>query len=285
MAVDESPWPRPAVLPPLGGTGVHLWYARLDSPDLDMAELEGALSADERAHAARLRIATVRARFIAGRGLLRLLLLAYIRRDGHECLDAQPGVPGAPVAQGAACSGGHQGRQDARAANLRFALGPHGKPALAAPWAADGLEFNLAHSEDHVLFGVARNRRLGVDVEVLRPMPEALDLARSHFTPAEARGLALLPDEQRSAAFLAVWTRKEALLKATGEGITRSLGAVVVPLAPEISPQTIQYGEGGIKWTLESFRPTAEAIAALAVEASAYQLQCLQLTPEALRWP
>jgi len=99
--------------------------------------------------------------------------------------------------------------------SIQFETGEHGKPFLQHAT----LEFNLSHSSDLALIAVAEGRRVGVDVERLRPMPDLEDLAPRVCTTDELVILTSLAEPLRTHAFLGVWTRKEALAKATGEGI------------------------------------------------------------------
>src|SRR5207253_10188751 len=108
-----------------------------------------------------------------------------------------------------------------------LAYGARGKPALAD---GDGLRFNVAHSHGLALVAVARGRELGVDLERVRPLPAAEAIARRFFSARERAVLDALPLRRRLDAFLSLWTRKEAFLKATGGGLGwgRALAAVDV---------------------------------------------------------
>lgn len=164
---------------------VHLWRAPLDvSPQL-AARFATTLSEDEHERAARLRRPTDRLRYSVGRGWLRLLLAGY--------LEAEP-------------------------VDLAFIAGEHGKPRLTTPsW----LRFNLSHSGAIVVFAVARDREVGVDVEEIHDEVDVdIDgVSRRLFTPAQSRELAELGPAARTAGFFAMWTRNEAYLKATGTGL------------------------------------------------------------------
>ena len=100
-------------------------------------------------------------------------------------------------------------------ATVRFVEAGRGKPAIE-----DGgdLSFSLSRSEDTALVALTRGRAVGVDVERIRALDHA-GIAERFFSPAEASALAALPDAARQAAFFGMWARKEAVLKATGEGI------------------------------------------------------------------
>lgn len=110
---------------------------------------------------------------------------------------------------------------------LRFQAGRHGKPRLAPPWDSSGWEFNLSHTGDRVVLALARGRAVGVDVERLEPIPpdEMARLAESFFSPAERSALQSVDAARAGDAFLRTWTRKEAVLKAAGEGLSPDLAA------------------------------------------------------------
>ena len=168
--------------------GCQLWLADLDAP---CAPHEfDCLSADELARAKRFTFSRHRDRFLAGRAALRQLVA---RRTG------QP-----PEA-------------------LAFDYGPHGKPFLRG---ASGPAFNMSHSEGIGLIALDDEDReatpgaIGVDVELLRTLPDAPELAAANFEPEECETLIQLCEPARSQAFLIGWTRKEACLKALGSGFS-----------------------------------------------------------------
>ncbi len=161
---------------------VHVWVVDLRPESRDSGRRFAATTNAERERASRFWRREDGDRYLAAHGALRLLLGRYLTLD--------------PLA-------------------LRFEAGEHGKPFLPdAP-----IEFNLSHSSDLALIAVARERRVGVDVERVRPMPDLEDLAQRVCTPDELVMLTSLAEPLRAHAFLGVWTRKEALAKATGEGI------------------------------------------------------------------
>jgi 4'-phosphopantetheinyl transferase len=155
----------------------------LDLDDRASHDVEPLLCDEERARAAQFRFAPDRRRFVAAHAALRRALAEQIGQ---------------------------------RPEALRFTRSAFGKPSLA-----DGprLHFSLSHSQALGLVAIGRRGPLGVDVEVLRPVPDALELAGRHFTPAEQAALAALPAAEREHAFLVCWTRKEACLKAIGLGL------------------------------------------------------------------
>ncbi len=145
----------------------------------DLAVLAECLDEQERARAEALRVADARLRFVGGRVLLRH---ALARRLGRP-----PAV-------------------------LRFDT--RGKPALVG--GGEGVEFNVAHSADLVVVAVGEGPGIGVDIERIRPLPEAMAIARAHFPPTERDGFLAAPSPQ---AFFTAWTSLEARVKATGRGM------------------------------------------------------------------
>jgi len=105
--------------------------------------------------------------------------------------------------------------------------GDHGRPCLATAH-GEALDFNWSHSGDHALIAVARGIAPGVDIERLRPRPKALEIARRFFSKDEIAALASASPERRSGIFLAIWTAKEALLKAHGRGLSFGLDRLSV---------------------------------------------------------
>lgn len=170
---------EPLTVPPLGPDEVHVWTCAL-SPDV--TALAALLSEDEHARARRFRFDIHRNRFIAARGTARRLLGAYTGRD---------------------------------AASLRFEYEPLGKPRLA-----DGeVSFNISHCDDRMMMAIRRDGEVGVDVERLRPVADAEDIAGSYFDPGVAEQIRLLPEPERSHLFLRHWTRHEAGGKFLGRGV------------------------------------------------------------------
>lgn len=112
----------------------------------------------------------------------------------------------------------------------------HGRPRLAL----EGRDCNWSHSGGHLLIALGRGVEVGVDVEVARPRPKALELARRYFHPAEAEELAALGAADRSAAFLRLWCAKEALLKAHGRGLAFGLDRLRFAGFAEATPRLVE---------------------------------------------
>jgi 4'-phosphopantetheinyl transferase len=234
--------PAPAALPPLSGDTIHLWSARLDPPPWRVAELARLLDPDEQARAARFRFDVHRRRFTVGRGFMRSVVGAY--------LGVEP-------------------------ARLVWSYGPKGKPFLAEPPAGDPFHFNLSNSEELALLGVERVREIGVDVEYLRPLSDLEALARRFFSPGESETLLALPPELRVRAFFNCWTRKEAYLKAVGDGLSAPLNRFDVTLAPGEAPRMLRLegdAERAACWSLYHLEPAAGYLGAVAIEGGGWQI-------------
>ena len=154
----------------------------------------------------------------------------------------------------------------AAAETLQFRYGAQGKPALEGSF---DLDFNLAHSHGLALIGVSRGRRLGVDLEWIRPDVADEGIAERFFAPGEVQKLVALRREDRDLAFFRCWTRKEAYIKARGEGLSIPLSSFCVSLSPEETPKLVSV-EGQpsevSRWTLHELDPGSGFAAALAVE-------------------
>ncbi len=169
---------------------VHSWHARLDLEVGRLEALAGGLDPAELARASRFSSERERERFVAGRGILRNILGQYL------------GVP---------------------PGSLRFGYSPRGKPFLLP---RSSVQFNVSHTGARLIVVVARNRRLGVDVETY-PSIETVDaVAGRVLSDEELEQLRRVDRSQQPAVFARLWTRKEAYLKADGRGVTGGLHRV-----------------------------------------------------------
>lgn len=167
----------------LNSSQTHVWYA--DIKTCRMFDLKSPLSIDEFERAARYRFEVDSTRFVTARGLLREVLSYYLHIKAHDFL---------------------------------FEYDLKGKPALKGE-SADGIQFNVSHSGDKVVIALARGKRVGVDIEQVDNTIAILELARQYFSSREVSNLEESPDEEKVKMFYRIWTRKEALLKATGAGL------------------------------------------------------------------
>jgi 4'-phosphopantetheinyl transferase len=174
--------------PPLAEGEVHLWIHEIDDlPSID--DLVPMLGADELARAHRFRFDLDRRRFIARRALTRCVLAAYLGAEPHR---------------------------------MPIRTLPFGKPGLDPSY---GINFNASHSDGMVIVAVGHQRQVGVDVERVCPVPDALEIARGLFSEPETRYLQSLPEAARSEAFLRIWVRKESYCKAVGVGLSIPLSS------------------------------------------------------------
>lgn len=160
-------------------------------------------------------------------------------------------------------------RLDVTPQSIAFAYGKRGKPALAPPLARSGLQFNLAHSADLAVYAFAYDRAVGVDVESVRMLADADAIAARFFSPAEQRAYQALDPCHRMQGFFNGWTRKEAYLKALGDGLHHPLDAFDVTLAPGEPAKIVRIGDeprSECGWRLESFVPAPGFVGAVVVE-------------------
>ncbi|QXD15524.1 4'-phosphopantetheinyl transferase superfamily protein [Rhodocaloribacter litoris] len=239
--MSETAWQIPPADVGLDPGEVHVW--RVSLAGVPPPALARVLSPDERARADRFVYDVHRHRFVTARGVLRHLLGRYLGCD--------PAV-------------------------LRFNYGPRGKPALAAP---DGtpLRFNVSHSHELALVAVACGREVGVDVERCDPRRAAEDIAARFFAPEEVAAFRALPPGERVAGFFNAWTRKEAYMKATGQGLALGLDRFCVSLAPGAPPALLSTAwnpPDAARWSLHALDPGPGYAAALAVEGHGLTLRC-----------
>jgi 4'-phosphopantetheinyl transferase len=234
-------WPA-SISPDFGESDIHVWQARLDVTLASRANLERTLSPDERERIDRLRAESDRLRATASRGLLRHILAGYA------------GKP---------------------AAELRFTYGPGGKPELQGIASAPPLHFNTAHSGDLLLVAVGRARSLGVDIERIRPIVRWERVARRAFSEEERLHIEALAPDERVAAFITGWTRKEACVKAVGEGVWSAFSRFEVSVTPG-EPAAVRSVDGepaaGADWSMFHLEPAPGFVGALAVPGTGWRL-------------
>jgi 4'-phosphopantetheinyl transferase len=151
---------------------------------------------------------------------------------------------------------------------LRFEYGERGKPALADE---PGLHFNLAHADELAVVAVTRLEIVGVDVERLGSIPEALEIARHHFAPSERSRLAFHPPGERAEPFLVCWTRKEAFVKALGDGLSHALDQFEVSLDASERHGLLRIdgdAAAAAAWTVRTWWPADRYVASVAVRAA-----------------
>jgi 4'-phosphopantetheinyl transferase len=151
--------------------------------------------------------------------------------------------------------------KDARA--LEFVYGENGKPALADA----SLRFNVSHCGDVAVYAFSHEREIGIDVEALHPIREADGVAAQFFSRVENEAFCALDAASRTLGFYNCWTRKEAIVKALGDGLAMPLEGFAVSLAPDDAARVLhiagRHGDGG--WRLHSFTPRPGFVAAVAI--------------------
>jgi 4'-phosphopantetheinyl transferase len=215
---------------------VHVWRAQLELPSAQVQRLRGILTDDELHRADRFSFEIDRQRFIAARGILRSILSRYIPID-----------PG----------------------RLRFNYNQYGKPFLAPGFSSYPLNFNLSHSESVVLYAITRNMEIGVDLEHVRSDVEYEEIAKHFFSVNEVSILCAIPTEKKPKAFYNCWTRKEAYIKAHGEGLSLPLDSFDVSVASREPPMlsiTKAEPQDRSLWAFLDLNPGLGYIGALAVK-------------------
>lgn len=213
---------------------VHVWRARLDVPW--SWTFDEALSLEDRARADRFRFESDRRKFCVARASLRLILARYLK---------------------------------SKAGRLQIETGEHGKPYFADAKASQGLRFNLSHSNQLALIGITRDREVGVDVEYVRPNFVTDEVAGHFFSSAEAEVLRSLPADQKAQSFFNCWTRKEAYIKARGEGLYCPLDQFDVTVAPGTPAMLLNSridSREVARWSFQELCPDADYAATVAIE-------------------
>jgi 4'-phosphopantetheinyl transferase len=188
---------------------------------------EAILSFEERARADRFHFDRDRNRFVQARGALRTLLGAYL---------------------------------NVRPADVVLEYGAHGKPMLG-PGYPSPLKFNVSHSGDRALIAIGHDVEVGIDIEAIRPMKGTDEMAARFFSPQETAELRRLPP----ASFFTCWTRKEAYLKARGDGLRHKLGGFSVSISPGVRPMIIDHIDEreGARWSVHDVPSPGSYAAAL----------------------
>jgi 4'-phosphopantetheinyl transferase len=239
---QTSPWSPPHQRLTLVGDEAHVWRACLDVPESRVRALEANLAADEMKRARRFYFAEDRRHFTVAHGLLREILSLY--------LDTPPD-------------------------QLRFGYNPHGKPFLPET----AICFNLSHSGKLALYAIARSMEIGIDIERIRTDFECMEVANRFFSHGETDALRSVPDDRQHVAFFDGWTRKEAFIKAIGEGMSFPLSQLELTLAPNELAHLISIvgdSPAAARFCLQDLDVGSGYAAALVVEGTNCQIGCWQ---------
>jgi 4'-phosphopantetheinyl transferase len=236
---EAADWKSDATGVVLRESEVHVWRVPLECSEAESLRLRGTLSMEETVRADRFYFQRDRDAFIVTRGTLRQLLSTYL-----GC---------APAA-------------------IAFDYGAYGKPSLRRPSPGAPLDFNVSHSHGLALMAFSLGRELGVDVESIRPAVASEEIADRFFSPHEVAELQSLPPAMRAEGFFLCWTRKEAYVKAVGDGLQIPLKNFRVSLTPS-EPECLESVDSE-RWTLRSLRPAPGFVGALVAEGKDWNLRC-----------
>lgn len=242
MNINKPDFIFPASLP-LPKDEVQLWRIELDATRANESRWRGILSSEEDIRAARFRSPLDQHRYAATRGALRMIIAAYLAVNPRS---------------------------------INFSYSPREKPSIGLPYEDSGITFNVSHSGAVSLLAFARQRKIGVDVEELRQNFELAAIARRFFSAHEQQQLFALSTDARIAAFFRCWTRKEAYIKATGDGLSLPLCDFDVSISendPDALLATRPEASGASRWLLRDVPAGPGHIGALCVEGRDWHLK------------
>jgi 4'-phosphopantetheinyl transferase len=231
---QDQIWQHPVQQPKLDHYQVHVWLANLDLPTAVIEQLATILSTDEIARANKFKFKKDRNSYITARSILRQLLANYLQINPDQ---------------------------------LKFEYSDRGKPRLSASMPNNSLQFNVSHSQEYALYGFIYDHAIGVDIEYLRSMPDAVKIAERFFSPREFQLIASYTEEQHQ-VFFKFWTAKEAYLKAIGTGLAGSIADVEISLDHNEYPKllAIQGNQTATaSWSMYSCIPEIDYLATIAV--------------------
>ncbi len=238
-------WHAPPETLTLAIDEVHVWRAGLELSESQVQTLQQTLSADELERAERFRFENHRKHFIVARGLLRNILGRYLEKDPKQ---------------------------------LQFCYKRNGKPELST-LSVESVRFNISHSQVLALYAFTLDREIGIDLELIRQDLSDEKIAERFFSTCEVKRLRSLPKHLQKEAFFNCWTRKEAYIKARGDGLKLKLDQFSVSLDPG-EPAELLSAQGGnqelSRWKLKELYPCRGFAGALAVEGHGWQLKLWQ---------
>ncbi len=215
------------------GNEIHIYRSSLETTSDKIKDYESFLSADELYKANRYKFEKDRFHYITGRALLRNILSRYLNQ-----------FPGEIV----------------------FSYSDKGKPFIKDT----EVKFNLAHSGGRAVYAVANNMDIGIDIEFMRELPDALQIAKRFFSEKEVVEFSEIREVDIRTAFFNCWTRKEAFIKAVGEGLSYPLKDFSVTLKPGDKPEILWIKDKAEEvkyWSLINIDTDENYISSLAVKA------------------
>lgn len=244
MNVEKLQWRCAVPEELISANEVHIWRMFINIVNFQKLSLLETLSDDELTRAEQFRFEKDQKRFIIARGVLRIILGHYLRKKPYE---------------------------------LHFNYTSHGKPVLATDNGCDTISFNLSHSDEITLYAVTRKRKIGIDIEHIKDNFDVRQVAQRFFSPGEISSLDKIHKHKQSELFFQYWTRKEAFIKATGEGVSFPMEQCDTTLlsGDVLSPITLVDNNGeDCCWYGQDLFPGHGYVAAIAVEGDDYDLSC-----------
>ena len=237
-------WPLSSSAPKLSGGEVHIWRVGLDMPDGRWQTLTSLLSEDELAKAERFQFAKHRRRHTISHAALRILLGQYLARPPQ---------------------------------GIDFSYNAHGKPRLAGE--GQRIRFNLSHTEDIMLVAFVLDSEVGIDIEAVTRHVDYMGVGQRWFSALESRTLQSLPEQERVDAFFRAWCRKEAYIKARGEGMSHPLQRFSVALDKH-GPRLVEHLDDNretSRWTFIDIDVAKNYRATVVAETANWQVDCYRL--------
>jgi 4'-phosphopantetheinyl transferase len=219
----------------LGQEDVHVRIASLDRRESELRFFESILAEAEINRANRFRFHKDRERFVAGRGLLRVILSPYLGLPANEII---------------------------------FTYGSHGKPGIRRQEGRPAIQFNLAHSAGTAIYAITRDRPVGIDIELVNHEFPIESVAERFFSKVEVAAFRSLPRDMQRIAFFKCWTRKEAFIKALGDGLSCPLADFDVSLTPGERARLLKVRwapEEASRWCMEDIESVPNCAAAIVI--------------------
>lgn len=244
---EATAWDIPTTVPALSFGEVHVWWATCSDVKSFQPRLRQLLSPHDRARVARMTLPEAREQLICSHGLVQALLAGYLNLPAGD-------VP--------------------------MQIGAGGKPSVAATTNRDSVRFNLSHTDHGIVMAFARGREVGVDVETLHRTVRADEVSERFFHADEVARLKAVPEGQRHGQFMRYWTAKEAVLKATGQGLAGSLARCCVTAAPTATEATLcfEHPACASAWLVCYVEPAAGYLGAVTAAGSGWRCRTFRAT-------